>query len=174
MISAILGTLWIIAIWNSGLLVSFIQKPWVYQELEKEIEGDSMEPLLPRGSKVILQVWYYDHGKLPAHGDIIAYNYGGSRHPIIKTIRGIPGDKAEIDPVGKTLKINGEYLANSVGARYSFTSGELRMLGLYVKDGKIPDDGYFIFGDNVKYSADSRKFWAVSKNDFYGKFILKP
>jgi signal peptidase I len=133
-----------------------------------------MEPLLPNGSKILLLVGFYRGKNLPERGDIVAYDYGGNRHPLIKMVRGLPGDAAEIDPIRKTLRINGEYLANSAGTPYSFTDGELRLLGLYVKGGRLPDEGYFIFGDNVRNSVDSRKFGAVSKNDFYGKFIPKP
>jgi signal peptidase I len=142
--------------------------------LEKEIEGNSMEPLLPNGTKILLQIWYYQGRNLPERGDIIAYNYGGNEHPIIKVVRGLPGDATEIDPIRKTIKINGEYLTNSIGTLFSFTDGELRLMWLYTKSGYLPAEGYLIFGDNVRDSIDSRKFGAVSKYDFYGKFIPKP
>jgi hypothetical protein len=73
-------------------------------------------------------------------------------------VRGLPSDAAEIDLIRKTLKINGEYLTNSAGTPYVFTNGELQLLGLYVKGGHLPSGGYFIFGDNVGNSVDSRKF----------------
>lgn len=133
-----------------------------------------MEPLLRDGSKIRLLVGYYRNANLPERGDIVAYDYGGNRHPLIKIVRGLPGDAAEIDSGRKALKINGQYLANSVGTPYVFTAGELQLLELYVKNGRLPAEGYFIFGDNVANSVDSRKFGAVSKNDFYGKFIPKP
>jgi hypothetical protein len=45
------------------------------------------------------------------------------------------------------------------------------MLSLYIRDGRIPKDSFFIFGDNVVESTDSRKFGAVAASDFLGKFI---
>lgn len=61
-------------------------------------------------------------------------------------------------------------MTNSAGEGYGFTSGELAMLKLYIRDGHIPPDSYLLFGDNVRNSVDSRKFGAVSLDDFIGKF----
>ncbi len=47
------------------------------------------------------------------------------------------------------------------------------MLGLYVKDGHIPPESYLIFGDNVMNSIDSRKFGAVSLENFKGRFFIQ-
>lgn len=144
-----------------------------YPVLEKEIDGNSMEPLIPNGSKVQLLVGYYAN-HLPKRGDIIAYDYGGNQHPLIKVIRAVPGDRIDIDTDRKTIRINGEYLTNSIGDSYIFTHGELEMLKLYAKDGTLTPGGYFVFGDNVTNSIDSRKFGAIAPENFYGKFILKP
>ncbi|MDD2745360.1 MAG: signal peptidase I [Candidatus Gracilibacteria bacterium] len=144
-----------------------------YVTLEKQIDGDSMEPLLPNGSTILLLVDYYKTNT-PKHGDIIAYHYGGNQHPLIKTIRAIPGDMVMLDIKGKTLIINGIPLVNSAGTPYIFTSGELQLLGLYTKTGTLPVGAYLVFGDNVTNSIDSRKFGAISADNFYGKFILKP
>lgn len=144
-----------------------------YVTLEKQIDGDSMEPLLPNGSVIFLLVDYYKTNT-PKHGDIIAYHYGGNEHPLIKSIRAIPGDSVALDTKRKTLIINGIPLVNSIGTPYTFTSGELQLLGLYTKTGTLPTWAYLVFGDNVTNSIDSRKFGAISVDNFYGKFILKP
>jgi signal peptidase I len=46
------------------------------------------------------------------------------------------------------------------------------MLEMFIHDGHIPKDTYFILGDNVNNSKDSRLFGAVSSADFLGKFEL--
>lgn len=132
-----------------------------------------MEPLLPNGSTLLLLVDYYKTN-LPKHGDIIAYHYGGNAHPLIKSVRAIPGDTVMLDSERKALIINGSPLVNSVGTPYTFTSGELQLLGLYTKTGILPAGAYLVFGDNVMNSIDSRKFGAISAENFYGKFIPKP
>ena len=96
-----------------------------------------MEPLLLNGSVIYLLVDYYKTNA-PKHGDIIAYHYGGNEHPLIKSIRAIPGDSVALDAKRKTLIINGKPLVNSVGTPYTFTSGELKLLGLYTKTGTLP------------------------------------
>lgn len=130
-----------------------------------------MEPLIPNGAKVRLVVGYYAD-RLPEQGDIVAYDYGGNQHPLIKVVRALPGDAIEIDSTRKNIIINGKPLQNSVGTPYVFTDGELQMLQLYAKDGHLTAGGYFVFGDNVTNSVDSRKFGAISVENFYGKFIL--
>ncbi|MCK5848027.1 MAG: signal peptidase I, partial [Caldisericia bacterium] len=79
----------------------------------------------------------------------------------------------EIELAGSKLSVNGEVLKNSMGQEYRFSKGELNMLKLYIKDKHIPKDTFFLFGDNVSVSTDSRKFGAVSANDFLGKFEKK-
>jgi len=44
-------------------------------------------------------------------------------------------------------------------------------LSMYIKGDKLVEDAYFIFGDNINISTDSRKFGAVSRKDFFGKFV---
>ncbi len=41
----------------------------------KTVEGNSMEPLLPNGSKVTLLEDYYQCGSAVQKGDIVAYNF---------------------------------------------------------------------------------------------------
>lgn len=137
---------------------------------EKIIFGDSMAPMLGNGEEVILLRDYYKCGYPVEKGDVIAYNYGGNGNPLIKLVKATSADKVEI--FASRLKINGEIMKNSGGQEYNFTEKEVKMMGLYIKEGRIPKDSYFIFGDNIGDSADSRRFGAVSVTDFLGKFVV--
>lgn len=136
--------------------------------VEKIIDGNSMLPLLKNGQKINLLENYYKCGNAVQKGDIVAYHYGGNKHPLIKRVRVISDDLIEV--IGSKLSVNGEILKNSVGKEYIFSTGEMNMLKLYIKDSHIPQNTFFLFGDNVSVSTDSRKFGAVSAVDFLGKF----
>ena len=139
-------------------------------KVEKIVQGDSMAPMLPNGENVILLENYYKCGYSAERGDVIAYNYGGSENSLIKVVKAMGADKVEI--FGGRLKINDEIMKNSVGQEYTFTEKEKKMMGLYIKNGHIPQDAFLIFGDNIGDSIDSRKFGAVSATDFVGKFVF--
>ena len=142
-----------------------------FQREEKIVQGDSMEPMLSNGKKIVLLKNYYQCDNLVNPGDIISYNYAGNANPLIKIIKVTDQDKVEI--VDNKLKVNGEILKNSGAEEYIFNEKEIRMLSLYVKNENIPKDSFLIFGDNINDSTDSRKFGAVSAVDFLGKFIFE-
>lgn len=129
-----------------------------------------MEPFIKNGEKMILLEKFYGAcNEKPKVGDIVAYNYGGNKHLLIKAVRATSADTVEI--LDATIKINGQFLRNSAGEAYKFTPGEIQLMNLYVRNGHIPPNSYFVFGDNVSNSIDSRKFGAVSADDFLGKFV---
>ena len=132
----------------------------------KTIQGDSMSPLLTNGQEVYLLEDYYQCGNQPQFGELVAYYYAGSEQPVIKIIKATDQDQLEI--IEQKLMINGQFLVNSAGQEYVFTPAEIKMLVMYIIDGHLPIDSYLIFGDNINISTDSRKFGAVSKDDFFG------
>lgn len=134
----------------------------------KIVNGRSMEPILKDKTKVTLLENYYKCGHSVQKGDWIAYDYAGNKNMLIKIIKAT--DQDEIEILGGNMKINGEFLVNSAGKRYIFTKQEVKLLSLYIKDQHIPQKSFFAFGDNVTASKDSRKFGAVSAQDFLGKF----
>ncbi|MDD3302919.1 MAG: signal peptidase I [Candidatus Gracilibacteria bacterium] len=138
-----------------------------YQTIE--ISGNSMFPLLENGDKIKYLTGYYKENN-PKTGDIIDYNYAG-KYSYIKQIKATDKDNIEIK--GNNLYINGKLMKNSNGEIYTFSNNEINVLSLYIKDGKIPQDSYLIFGDNIGNSTDSRKFGAVSKKDIMGKFFIE-
>ena len=138
----------------------------------KNIEWSSMSPMYNNWDKIDLMIDYYNNcNKKVVKWDIIAYNYWWNKLALIKIVKVTFKDKVIIQ--NNNLIVNWNILVNSIWNKYMFSEKELNMFRLYIKDGKIPDDSYFIFWDNVANSIDSRKFWAVSKQDFLWKFIQK-
>lgn len=134
------------------------------------VNGDSMVPTLKQEEKVYLIRGYYNNNDI-LRDDIVAYDYAGNDRMLIKIVKILPSDEVYIND--NKIIVNGEVLTNSVGKEYSFSSKELEMLGLYIKNGRIPSNSYMLFGDNVGHSLDSRNFGAISKSDIVGKFVLE-
>ena len=151
--------------------------------VEYRVSGNSMEPLLSNGMKVTVQENFYTCGGNIERWDIVIYKSTATNGDIIKQVRVIPSDILTLDEKVWTLKINGEILKNSQGEIYHFGANECRFLGLYITQSKkinddeltgiMQDGAYFIFGDNITNSIDSRKIGAVGRDGFMGKLILK-
>lgn len=142
-----------------------------FQKEEKIIQGNSMEPLLQNEMNITLLNDYYKCGYSVERGDVIAYSFGGDKNPLIKIVKVLSSDEVKIE--GAKLKVNGEFLKNSKGDEYSFSEQQLAIMDLYIKNKHIPENSFFIFGDNISDSKDSRKFGAVSSQDFLGKFVVE-
>jgi len=137
----------------------------------KRISGNSMSPLLHNNDRVMLLHDYYKICETnPKKGDLIAYDYVGEKIPIIKVLAATSDDFLQIK--NNELWINGEEYKNSGNQKYKFTKGELAMLQLYIKNNHLKKDTYFILGDNISNSRDSRKFGAISPKKILGKFEL--
>ena len=135
-----------------------------------EVRGNSMYPVLAPDDEIMLLQDYYDCNRVK-RGDIIAYDYRGSDVPIVKSVLVLGGDEAYFDQ--DKLVVNGKILLNSSGDEYIFDERQKRMIGLYIKTGKLTKKGYLIFGENVKDGTDSRRFGAIGIGDVLGKFEVE-
>jgi len=149
-----------------------IAPPCEIRSITKVIDGNSMSPLLKNGEKIrLLQDFYKcSHQELQV-GDLVAYEYGGSKNLLIKKIIATPANRVFIK--NNILFVDDQEVKNSIGESYEFSKGELNMLKIYIsKDQKIPENSYFILGDNIYNSTDSRKFGAISAKNIWGKFEI--
>ena len=138
-----------------------------YTKTTKFVRGHSMEPLIKAGAKLTLLEGYYKCNPIKRN-DIVAYNYKGSKNPIIKRVAVSGGDRLEWK--GNHLIVNDQILTNNQNKPYYFSRQEKKMISLYIKDGKLINNAYLLFGEEVSNSIDSRKFGAVGKRDIIGKF----
>jgi len=145
-----------------------------YEEKIFTIRGDSMSPLLKDGDKVKILLDYYDENEVK-RDDVVLVEFSWREDPILKIIKGLPGDELEIKTSegGFNIFINNQILTNSGGVSYITDSKGANLLGLYAKDynGKIPDGAYLLLGDDYLGSLDSTDFGLIGKSNLKGKVI---
>jgi signal peptidase I len=146
------------------------------------VEGHSMDPNLDDGEFLLVNSLVYSELNLeklakwvplwdpgepdtrhvfhaPERGDVVVLHpRQRENRDLVKRIIGLPGERLEIRD-GVVL-INGrELIEPYIREPWSGSFGEII----------IPEDFYFVMGDNRKASADSRSFGPVNEDDIVGK-----
>ena len=137
-----------------------------------EVRGNSMMPLMAPGAELWLLKDYYMSNKVERY-DVIAYHYAGRRSPLVKMVRGVPGDRWEVEEKAGVLEIivNGRRLINSAGSKYQVP--KTGRLPLYAKTCPvIPEDVFLILGDEPGGGLDSTQFGLVHRRDFAGRLVF--
>jgi signal peptidase I len=126
--------------------------------------GSSMEPNLSNEQRILVNKIAYVFSD-PKRGDIIIFDPPvNSDNDYIKRIIGLPGETVEIkDSIVYIHQADGtvfpldesKYIADD--PHYDYTSDV------------IPENCYFVLGDNRNNSGDSHYGWFVSRDDIYGK-----
>jgi signal peptidase I len=153
------------------------------------VDGPSMAPNFESGQTLVVNKVAYWHiegtpfeGLLPGHAQgSITYLFDGPRRgdvvvlrppkasnfdaDLIKRIIGLPGDVVSIHD--GSVFVNGNRLDESYvqfPADYTYPGEGLAIL--------VPDDSYFVLGDNRPVSADSHLGWLVSVQKLVGQAWL--
>ena len=132
----------------------------------QQIVGDSMNPTLLNEEVVLIDKLSPDFLKLK-RGDIISFYYGDSKY-LIKRVIGLPGEYVEIKD--NKIYINNEVIKDYV-SDFNINNFKLEDIGY----DKIPDNMYFVMGDNRENSLDSRDYRVglVKKDNIIGKKIIR-
>lgn len=126
-----------------------------------KVDGASMYSTLSDGDILLLKKYDNSYDRF----DVVVFRYGNDR--LIKRVIGLPGETIEYS--GNKLYVNGKYVKEPFLKNNQETFDfKLRKLGII----EIPDDYYFVLGDNRTNSTDSRIIGPVSKDDIQGKTDL--
>lgn len=137
----------------------------VYVVSVTQVVGDSMSPTLENQEVLILNKAKYRFSDVK-RGDIIAFTYEDTKY-LIKRVIGMPGEYVSIKD--NKVYINGYYYVEDYLKDVDTPDFELTDLGF----AKIPDDMYFVLGDNRDNSLDSRKIGLVKKSDIIGEVAMR-
>ncbi len=126
-----------------------------------EVYQTSMEPSFFQGQRVVVLKVVYWFGE-PQRGDVVIFRApDGSDEEFIKRIIGLPGDTVEI--IHGVTYINGFQLEEPYVKR-SFTYS--------LPEQTIPEENYFVLGDNRDVSNDSHRGWFMPRSHLIGKAWL--
>lgn len=171
-VEAILWALFLYLIIQTCLVQSF------------KIPSSSMEDTLLIGDRLLVNKFIYGiripftDFRLPAlrepeRGNVIVFKYPKDpSKDFIKRVIGVPGDEVQI--IDKQVYINGVLYKNMHEIH-----GDPQILpaGSNARDNfgpiLVPEDSYFVMGDNRDYSSDSRFWGFVNESDLVGKAIIK-
>lgn len=133
------------------------------------VKGDSMEPNFSDGDYLIVDEFSYRF-KEPQRGEVVIFKYPkDTSQYYIKRIIGLPEETVEIDQ-GKIIIYNQDHpdgfqLKESYLTPNLLTPGDLKI--------SIPQDKFFVLGDNRIASSDSRVWGLLPKNDIIGRAWIR-
>lgn len=131
------------------------------------VDGPSMRPTLENGQRLLVNKIVYQYLHEPERGDIIVFiSPNNQQDDYIKRIIGLPGESVEIkegivyihQKDGSVVALDEPYITQP--AKNAF------------KGSRIPEDEYFVLGDNRNNSSDSRRGWTLNRQNIVGKTWL--
>lgn len=115
------------------------------------IEGSSMNPTLADGQYLLINNLSY-YLSDPQRGEIIVFHHPTSELNLIKRVIGVPGDHVVIE--NGTVSVNGQALTEP------YISAAPNYRGQWT----VPEENYFVLGDNRNASSDSHT-WSFLPDD---------
>lgn len=154
--------------WTRALLIALVAAVFITQVIivNARVPSESMENTIRGGDRVIgFRLSYLISN--PQRGDIVIFRYPDDETQLyVKRVVGMPGEEVEIK--------NGRVFINGV---------ENTLVDAHVKEAprgdfgpyQVPEDSYFVMGDNRNYSWDSR-YWQntfVREDRIIGKAVWR-
>lgn len=161
--NAILDTLQTIVLAVSIFMISYL-----FLVQPHQVKGPSMLPNFKDGEYLLTEKVSYKISN-PKRGDVVIFEAPPNRRDdYIKRIIGLPGDTVSVKE-GKVY-LNGQLLNEAY-----LPSDFQTQPGTFLTENtqyKVPDDQYFVFGDNRGHSSDSRAWGPVKRKAIVGRTWL--
>jgi len=159
------GKTLIVALGIAFVIKTFLFAPYI-------VDGESMEPTLHDHEKIFVNKFNFnDHFN---RGDIVIIK--GKEKNYVKRVIGLPGDTIEVK--------KDQLFINGVLSKEPYLSHNLKLakeMGNQLTDDfgpiKVPNNKYFVMGDNRLFSMDSRNgLGLILKEDIVGQseFVIFP
>jgi signal peptidase I len=143
-----------------AVVLAFLIKSFVFAT--SIVEGESMYPALEDGEKIIFNKLIYILSD-PDRGDIIIIQHPEKNY--VKRVIGLPNETIEMHD--HILYVDGVAQKDSYVDEY-----EAKLTGNFGPI-VVPDDNYFVMGDNRAISKDSRNgLGFIERNDIIGRSEL--
>lgn len=146
------------------IVYAFLFRPY-------QVNGKSMDPNFHDEEYVLTNLISIRFSEL-SRGDVIVFTSYVEKD-YIKRIIGLPGDKV-------LLRDGKVYINDHLLDENKYLSPDIKTQGGYfIKEGiefSVPEDQYFVLGDNREVSSDSREWGFVKKEKIIGKsfFVYWP
>lgn len=168
--------------WVESIVIAFVLamviRTFVVQAFK--IPTGSMRMTLVEGDIILVNKFIYGakipiiNFRLPAvtqpkRGDVVVFVYPQDpKKDFIKRLIALPGDTVEIK--SGTIYINDKPMLESVfNQRYYYNRGDYGQVGQKII---VPEDSYYVLGDNSASSQDSRYWGFVPANNMLGKALV--
>ncbi|MEI3611048.1 signal peptidase I [Pseudogracilibacillus sp. SO30301A] len=147
-----------------AVILAFLLRTFVFAT--SIVEGESMHPALEDGERIVFNKLIYIISE-PARGDIIIIQHPQKNY--VKRIIGLPNETIEMRD--HTLFIDGVKQDSTFVNEYDeLLTGNFGPI-------EIPEDSYFVMGDNRAISKDSRNgLGFIDRSDIIGRseFVIYP
>ena len=132
------------------LLIAFVVQAFY-------IPSSSMEPTFEPGDRIFVNKFIYRFRE-PKRQELVVFKYPENpEHNFVKRIIGLPGDKVKIED--GEVYVNGEPLSEPYVEKKDRDDYPVT---------EVPDDHYFVLGDNRFNSQDSRYWGFVPRENLVG------
>lgn len=150
-----------------AVILALIIRTFIVQAFK--IPTGSMNPTLMEGDRLLVNKFIYKF-RTPQRGDIIVFvSPEDKKKDFIKRLVGLPGERLEISNGLVLINDKAIETPSIIRERYYYNRGDFAESGESVQ---IPDDAYFVLGDNSISSRDSRYWGFLPKKYLIGKAFL--
>src|SRR3989338_2409215 len=139
------------------------------------VQGQSMMPTFEDNDYILTDKITYRFKK-PSRGDVVVFRSPQNpKTDYIKRIIAIPGEKVKVED-GRYFVYNNDHTNGVIISEPYLPESVLTKPGSMAKEGEfytVPDNQYFVSGDNRNHSSDSRDWGAVPRDNIVGKALLR-